>query len=429
MALLIRNALVVTQNDQREVIPECDVLIEGNQIAKVGKGLSAKAEQKIDAAGKALMPGLVNTHNHMAMSLLRGYGDDMVLQEWLEKKIWPREGKLKAGDVYAGSLLACAEMIRGGTTASADMYFYMDEAAKAVEKSGMRANLSYGMIDLGDEGKRKKELAAGEKFVKEWNGKAGNRIACSFGPHSPYTASTELLEKTGELAKKYDVKVQIHLSETRKEVVDCLKQRKLRPADYLEKVGLLNARLVAAHCCWLRKEECGLLGKHGVSCSHNPASNMKLASGGVMPIPELVQARANVCLGTDGPASNNSLSMFEAMKLCALVQKASRWDATVANAQQVLDFATRNGAKALGMNAGSVEEGKLADVVLLDLSSPNLVPSHNIVSNIVYAANDGNVSDVVIDGKIVMRERKIVAFDQKKAVEGAQKAAAALVKR
>ncbi|MFA6036473.1 MAG: amidohydrolase [Candidatus Micrarchaeia archaeon] len=429
MAVLIRNALVVTQNDQREVIQGCDVLIEGNRIAKVGRELQAKAEQKIDATGKALMPGLVNTHNHMAMSLLRGYGDDMVLQEWLEKKIWPREGKLKAGDVYAGSLLACAEMIRGGTTASADMYFFMDEAAKAVEKSGMRANLSYGMIDLGDEGKRKKELAAGEKFVKEWNGKAGGRIACSFGPHSPYTASTELLEKSGELAKKHDVKVQIHLSETRKEVADCLKQRKIRPADYLEKAGLLNARLIAAHCCWLRKEECSLLGKHGVSCSHNPASNMKLASGGVMPIPELVQARANVCLGTDGPASNNSLSMFEAMKLCALVQKASRWDATVANAQQVLDFATRNGARALGMNAGSVEEGKLADVVLLDLGAPNLVPSHNIVSNIVYAANGGNVSDVVIDGKIVMRERKIVAFDEGKAVEGARKAAAALVSR
>jgi len=429
MALLIRNALVVTQNDRREVIEGCDVLIEGNRIAEIGKDIHAKAEQKIDASGKALMPGLVNTHNHMAMALLRGYGDDMVLQEWLEKKIWPREGKLKAGDVYAGSLLACAEMIRGGTTASADMYFFMDEAAKAAEKSGIRANLSYGMIDLGDEGKREKELKTGEKFVREWNGKAGGRIACSFGPHSPYTASTELLEKTGELAKKYDVKVQIHLSETRKEVADCLRGRKVRPADYLEKVGLLNARLIAAHCCWLRKEECGLLGKHNVNCSHNPASNMKLASGGVMPVPELVQARANVCLGTDGAASNNSLSMFEAMKLCALLQKASRWDATVANAQQVLDFATRNGARALGMDAGSVEEGKLADVILLDMDSPNIVPNHSIVSNIVYAANGGNVSDVIVDGKIVMRERKIAAFDEGKAVEAARKAAASLVAR
>lgn len=429
MGILIRNALVVTQNARREVLQGADVLIEGNRIAKVGKNIKERAEHVLDASGRALIPGLVNTHNHMAMSLLRGYGDDMRLQEWLERRIWPREAKLKGADVYAGTLLSCAEMLLGGTTASADMYFFMEDAAKAVEKSGLRANLSYGMIDLGNAEKAKKELTAGDNFVRAWHGKADGRITCSFGPHAIYTCSEETLRKTSELAKKRKVKVQLHLSETRKEVADCLKQRKVRPVDYLQKIGFLNSDLLASHCCWLRKEECATLGKHGASCSHNPASNMKLASGGVMPVPELVAAKANVCIGTDGPASNNSLSMMESMKLCALLQKASRWDATVAHAQQVLDFATINGAKALGIDAGSIEEGKLADVVLLDVGAPNMAPAHSIVSNIVYAANGGNVTDVIVDGKFAVRERKVVSFDAARAVSGAEKAAEELARR
>jgi len=429
VGILIRNALVLTQNDKRQVLKGHDVLIEGSKIAAVGKGLKEKAEHVLDAKGKLVMPGLVNTHNHLAMTLLRGYGDDMRLQEWLEKRIWPREAKLKAGDARAGAMLGCLEMLKSGTTAFADMYFFMEETAHAVEESGIRANLSYGMMDHGKAEKRQAELAKGEKFVKEFNEKAGGRIRTSFGPHAIYTCSRELLEKTNELAAKHDVKIQIHLSETRKEVADCLKAHEKRPVDYLESIGVLGKRLIASHCVWLRKEECTLLGKKGVSVSHNPASNMKLAGGGAIPIPELVEAKVNVTLGTDGAASNNSLSMFESMKLCALLQKNARWDPTLAPAQQVLDFATRNGAQALGFNAGAIEKGWLADVVLLDLSGPNMVPVHNAVSNAVYSASAGNVTDVIVDGKIVVRERKVEAFDEAKVVEAAEKAALDLVSR
>ncbi|VVC03849.1 5'-deoxyadenosine deaminase [Candidatus Burarchaeum australiense] len=429
MGILIRNALVLTQNERREVLKDCDVLIEANRIAKVGKGMREKAEHVLDGRGKLVMPGLVNTHTHLAMTLLRGYADDMRLEDWLEKKIWPREAKLKPADVRAGSMLGCLEMIRGGTTSFVDMYFMMGETAAAVEKCGLRANLAHGMIDMDKPERRKKELAAGEAFVREWNGKVRGRIMASFGPHAIYTCSRELLEKTNELAHKHDVKIHIHLSESRKEVVDCLAKHSKRPADYLESFGFLSKRVIAAHCVWLRREECALLGKRGVSASHVPASNMKLAGGGAMPIPELEQAKANICLGTDGAASNNSLSMFGAMKLCALLHKNSRWDATVAPAQQVLDFATRNGARAMGAEAGAIAEGRLADLIMLDLRSPNLVPMHSAVSNVVYAASAGNVTDVIVDGKILMRERKVVAFDEEKVMEAGEKAAFDLVSR
>ncbi|MEM3556266.1 MAG: amidohydrolase [Candidatus Micrarchaeia archaeon] len=413
MSILIKNVDVLTQNERREFLRGVDVFIQENRIERIGKNIKEKADFRIDGRGKLALPGLINTHTHLAMTLFRGYADDMGFWEAWPKKVWPKEKKLKGEDVYWGSLLGCMEMIRSGTTGFADMYFFMEETAKAVEKIGMRANLAYGMIDLGDAGKREKELRKGERFVREFSGKG--RVKCSFGPHAPYTCSKELLLKSKELAEKYDALIQIHLSETRKEVYDSIKKFGKRPVEYLDSIGFLCARVIAAHCVWLTKREVKLLGDRGVKVSHNPVSNMKLATGGVAPIPQMLENNVCVTLGTDGAVSNNSLNMLETMKFAALLQKNHLWDAEVINAQQALDFATRNGADALGIDAGRIQEGRLADLILIELKTPNMIPFNP--SNIVYSSNPSNISDVIIDGKLVMREREIVTIDEEKTIE------------
>jgi 5-methylthioadenosine/S-adenosylhomocysteine deaminase len=278
----------------------------------------------------------------------------------------------------------------------------------------MRANIAYGMIDLGDAERRKKELKIGEELVKKFHGKADGTIKCSFSPHAPYTCSEELLLKAKELAEKYDVRMQTHVSETRKEVFDSIKKVGKRPVEYLNSIEFLSSRLVAAHCVWITKSEVRMLGEKGVKVSYNPVSNMKLASGGVAPIPEMLENGVCVTFGTDGAVSNNSLNMLETMKVGALLQKAHLWDARVLNAQQALDFATRNGAVALGMNSGSIEKGKLADIFFLEMRASNLLPAKNPVSNLIYSSNPSNISDVIIDGKLVMEDRKILTVNEEK---------------
>jgi 5-methylthioadenosine/S-adenosylhomocysteine deaminase len=423
MGILIKNVDVLTQNSRRELLRGVDILIESNRIEEVGKSIKEKAEFRINGKGKLAVPGLINTHTHIAMTLFRGYADDMRFWEAWPEKVWPAEKKVRAEDVRWGAMLGCLEMIRSGTTCFLDNYFFMDETAKAVKDAGMRANLAYGMIDLRDSAKRKKELKIGEKFVKDFHGKTDGRISCSFSPHAPYTCSDELLLKAKELSDKYGVLVQIHVSETRKEVFDSIKKCGKRPVEHLDSIGFLNNRVVAAHCVWVTKSEVRILGKRGVKVSYNPVSNMKLASGGVAPIPQMLESGVCVTFGTDGAVSNNSLSMLETMKVGALLQKAHLWDARVLNAQQALDFATRNGAGALCINAGSIEEGKLADIFLMDLKAPNLLPANSYLSNLVYSSNPSNISHSIIDGKLVMEEGKILAVDEEKVFENAQKAA------
>jgi 5-methylthioadenosine/S-adenosylhomocysteine deaminase len=425
MEVLLKNGLLVTQNKKRHVM-RADLLVEGNRIEKIDKGIKEKPEFVIDCSGKLVLPGLVNTHGHLAMTLLRGYGDDMPLQQWLEKRIWPLEAKLKPDDIRWGSLLACLEMIKTGTTSCADMYFHMDKSAESVAKSGMRGLLCYGMIDLGDREKTEGEIQMSISFIKDWHGKAEGRISCSFGPHSIYTCSKELLEKTLALSGKKKLRMQLHLAESRKELNDSKKQFGKRPAEYADSVGLITPLTVLAHCGWVSMSEIRAIAKKGAHVSHNPESNLKLASG-IAPVSEMLEKRVSVSLGTDGAASNNSLSLFGAMKTCALIHKVNRWDATLVNAQQTLDMATINGARALGFEAGALEEGKLADVITLDLNSPSLTPNHNQISNLVYSENGSSVQDVIIDGKLVMQDRKILTFDESFVIEKARKAAEDLI--
>ena len=428
MDILIKGATIVTQNAKREIL-QGDVFLSGGKIEKIGKNLREKAEEAVDGKGKLLFPGLINTHTHIAMTLLRGYGEDMRLQDWLQKKIWPAEAKLKPDDVYWGTMLGIAEMIRSGATCFNEMYVVgVEGIAQAAEKAGIRASIARGMFDRLPGRSLEKEVKAGIGFASGLKSRSG-RVTPAISCHAPYTCSEELVRKGKEYAKKKDLQFHIHASETRKEVFDILKETGKRPFEYLDSLGIMDEKTVLAHSVYVSKREILLAGKMKANVSHCPVSNMKLAGGGVSPVSEFALAGANVALGTDGAASNNSLNMIETMKLAALAQKNQYWDPLALSTQQVFDFATLNGAKALGVNAGSVEEGKLADLAMADLKAPNMNPAHNHLANLVYAMNPSNVTDVLVGGEFVMREKKITAFDEEEAVERASGIAQELVSR
>lgn len=416
-SLLIENCnWIVTQNAKREVLRDAAILIEDGAIREIGRSISGTADAKLDGAGKIALPGLINAHTHVSMTLFRGFADDMQLQEWLEKKIWPLEAKLTGEACYYGALLGSAEMIMSGTTCFVDMYFYAEEVAKAVAESGLRAFLSYGMIDLFDKAKAQKEQEKARKFF-DFTRRLGNpRIRFAVGPHAPYTCSPEILLWAKEFAEKNDSILHIHIAETRKEQADFQKQHGIRVVEYLNKIGVLSKNMLAAHCVWVTKSEVGLLAKAGVRVAHCPVSNMKLATGGVAPLPEMFDAGMAVGLGTDGAASNNTLDMFETMKLCALLHKAHRWDPTVMNAQKALDLATIDGARALGAEKeiGSIEAGKRADIILLNAGTPNMVPIHGketVVSDLVYSASSSNVNTTIVDGEVLMENRHLKTLE------------------
>lgn len=428
--ILIKGGYVVTMDPQRRVLNGGSVAVEGDRITGVAKEIREKAEVVINARGKAVLPGLINAHTHLSMTLLRGVADDMSLMKWLETKIWPIEKNLKAEDCYAGALLGCLEMIKSGTTCFADMYFHMEDVARAVEESGIRGVLSYGIVELGDPKRRESELNKGEDLVKNWNGKAEGRILTMFGPHAPYTCSPECLTKVKELAKKYDVGIHTHLSETRDDVKQMVKKYGKRPVKHLDSIGFLGPEVLAAHCVWLTENEIKLLRERGVKPVHNPVSNMKLGSG-VAPVPEMLAAGIPVALGTDGAASNNSLDMFKEMKFAALLNKAYRLDPVAVPAMSALEMATVNGATALGLGGelGSIEVGKKADLVLVDLEKPHLTPLHNLISHLVYSAVGSDVETTIVDGRILMLERRVLVLDEDKVLRLAQKSSDDLLAR
>ncbi len=418
--LLIKNATIITQNSKRQILRDYDVLIEKNKIAKIGRGLRAPSAETIDAHRKVVLPSFVNTHTHIAMAILRGYADDLKLKEWLEKEIWPMEAQMKKEDIYWGSMLGIAELIHSGISAFLDMYFFPEATAKAVEESGLRANISFVMLD--------EDLSNPKDYnfkVPEWK---SERVDYSIGPHAPYSVSEKNLIYARKFSKEHNVLVHTHLSETEEEVREIKKRTGKSPVEYLRSLGLLGKNTVAAHCVHLSKNDIKLLKETQTNVSHNPTSNLKLASG-ISPVQQLLNSNINVSLGTDGAASNNSLSIIYEAKLAALLQKYLTNDPTALNAQKALDMATLNGAKALRFNAGSIEEGKLADLVLLDLKNSRMNPEYNLVSNIIYSSNSSCVSDLIVNGKLVMKDGKILTFDERKVVGRAQEVAENLKKR
>lgn len=406
------------------------VLIENDLILEIGPDGGDQADVVIDGEGKVLIPGLVNTHTHLSMTLLRGMADDLPLQTWLEDYIWPAEAHLEGDHCYAGALLAALEMIRTGTTCCNDMYFFMDEVARALDEAGLRGVVSHGMIDTGDEEKRKKEIRETQRIIDKCHNTAEGRITVALGPHAPYTCSEELLRWSREKANQEDLQIHIHVSETEGEVQNVLESTQKRPFEYLDSLDLLGPDLLAAHAVWLSEVEIKLIKERGVKLSHNPVSNMKLASG-ISPVTRLVEKGVCVSLGTDGAASNNNLDLFQEMKTATLLQKVNLMDPTVLPAGKVMEMATSDGAAALGLEdeIGTIEVGKKADLVLVNMMAPHLTPQRSPLSHLVYSAGGSDVDTVICNGQILMQEKEVLVLDPVEVMEMAQGASEDLLQR
>jgi len=374
-------------------------LIQDGKISKVAAELSGKADKIIKAEGKILFPAFANMHTHAAMTLFRGYADDMPLMEWLEKKIWPIEYTFTEDDVYVGTRLAILEMIKTGTTLFNDMYWHFDAGWQAVEEMGVRAVLSAVMIDMFDGKRQKKNEKRTQDIFDQYFGKH-ERIQLALGPHAIYTVSEKGLRYAGEMAARYNTFIHIHLSETLHEVEESLKKYGKRPPEYLDDMGLLTDKSFLAHLVWLNYGDMDLLAERNCIGVAAPVSNMKLSVGGVMPMRELTARGMRIVLGTDGAASNNNLDMVDEMKTAALLQKWRNDSADTPDAAEILQIATE-GFRILGVPVNHLEEGDAADLILLK-HHPIITPLHNPISNLVYAASGTLVDTTICNGKVLM---------------------------
>ena len=382
-----------------------DVLIEGNRFKKIAEKIEENADKVINGEGKAIEPAFYNCHTHVSMTILKGLGDDKELHDWLLHDIWPREEKMLPEDIYHASKFAILEMIKGGTVFCNDMYQYGEETMKAIDEMGIRGVVSKPEIDIPTpnllEEKKKKVL----DFVNYKNINE-NRIIKGMSAHSVYTVSEEFLKFYADVAKKNNMPLHIHACETKVEVDQCLNNHKCTPIEYLEKCGLLTDKTILAHCVHLSDKDIEIIKKHNTKIAHCPVSNFKLKSG-LMAFQKLHDSGILVTLGTDGSASNNSLGMLEEMKVCALNAKTQANSSVAGNVYDIYKTATENGAKAFGIDAGVIQEGKLADFVLYDLNHYLMLPINNLISNIVYSAQNECITDVFCDGKQLMCNRKV----------------------
>jgi len=417
--LIVQNGTVVTMDGNKRIIENGAVAVEKGAIVSVGTSAEINrqysSKQIINAQNKLVVPGLINTHTHVPMTLFRGIADDLDLQEWLQKFIFPAEAKNVTEDfVRVGTRLGLAEMIRGGTTTYCDMYYFEDAIADETYKAGMRGVLGETVIDfpVPDNKTWDEALAYTEKFVKKWQG--NSLIVPAIAPHAPYTVSEEHLKAARALSDKLSAPLVIHLAEAVTET-DFIQQKHqgVRPIEFVEKIGFLNNRVIAAHVVQANERELEILKRRGVGIAHNPQSNMKLAAG-VAPVPMMLKMDLAVGLGTDGAASNNDLSLWEEMDTAAKLHKIFARDPKVLSAEQAFEMATMRGARALHLEKiiGSIEIGKRADLVIVDFDNLNQTPFYNIYSHLVYATKADDVRTVVIDGKVVMRDRRLLTLDE-----------------
>ncbi|MFP4174442.1 MAG: amidohydrolase [Halobacteriales archaeon] len=423
MELLVEDGHVYADG----TVVRADIGVRDGRIAEVGD--IEDADRVLDASDCLVLPGMVNAHTHASMSLLRGYADDLPLQTWLEDHIWPIEAHITAEDIRTGAELAAVEMIRGGTTAFADMYFEMGEVADAVEDSGLRAALGYGIITVGkDDDEAREELHEGVDFVRRYEGSADGRVSTMLCPHAPYTCDEETLREAARSAREEGVVLHTHLSETAGEVEDSVEAHGDRPPAYLDSLGFFDGDAYVAHGVHLNEEDIEMFARRGVGVAHCPSANMKLASG-TAPVADMLQAGVTVGVGTDGPASNNTLDMFKETRRAALVAKNREGDASAVPAQAALDAATRGGAELLGTDAGVIKEGRPADLAVVSLDAAHLTPRHDLVSHAVYAANARDVVHTVVDGEVLMEDRRIETLDADAVVAEAEERARELVER
>lgn len=422
---LLKNATVLMEND---MIQEADILIENDTIERIGSiDENGTFDRVINCTNKLAIPGLVNTHTHAAMTLLRSYADDMQLMDWLENKIWPVEAKMKSDDIYWGSMLAIAEMIKTGTTTFADMYSEMHRVGDAVAETGIRGVLSRGMIGIAPNGQ--KALQENIALYNSYHNAADNRITVMFGPHAPYTCPPEFLCQVAEAAQKVGAEIHIHLAETLGEVENCVKQYKKSPIALMEDTGILDCGVLAAHCVHLSDDDIALMKKYNVRVAHNPGSNMKLASG-IAPVPKMLDADICVGLGTDGTSSNNNLDMFEELNLATLLHKVNTLDPLVIPALTGVKMATEYGAKAVGLGStiGKISKGYKADIALIDMNHLQWYPRHDIISLLAYSANSSHVDTVFVNGKILLENGKLTTIDEERILYEVTTRAANLVK-
>lgn len=414
MKILIKDCFLLTDREEQPVA-QGDIAVEGNQLVQVGAvgQLAAgwQPELVIDGRDRFCLPGLVNCHTHAAMTLLRSFADDLPLMEWLEQKIWPVEERLTGEDVYWATLLAIIEMIKSGTTTFNDMYFFMNEVARAVAQTGVRAVLARGLVGNGPSAEQ--GLEESRSLLNRWQGGAEGRITVWLGPHAPYTCPPAYLEKVLQIAEEYQAGIHIHLAETADEMKQITEQYGKTPVAYLHDLGVFRFPVLAAHCVHLTEKDIAVLAENKVAVAHNPESNMKLASG-IAPVTAMRRAGITVGLGTDGASSNNDLDMFGEMHTAALLHKVANQDPLVLTAAEVLAMATRDGTRALGLEhqVGVLKPGYKADLILVDLNQAHLCPRHNLVSHMVYAAQGSDVDTVIIDGQVVMEGRRMLTVDE-----------------
>lgn len=445
MNVLIHNGTIITMHNKK-IIRQGAIAIEDKTITEVGKTPQLKRKyrrgyEKINAKGKVVIPGLINTHQHAAMSLLRGYADDLPLQEWLEKRIWPIEKHMTPHDIYVGALLTAIESIMGGTTTVNTMYHYTPEEneAKAFADAGLRGVVGHVCFSW----RKKEDKKALENLAKTWHAKVDGLIRVSVDPHAPYTVDPdymmELKDTREELNEKYGSEKapiiwHIHTAETSDEPEKIRKAFNIRlkkgVIEYLDSLSVLDEHVIAAHCVALTDRDIATMKKRNVKASHNPISNLKLASG-ISPIPKMFKAGITVSLGTDSPCSNNTADMFESMKVTAILHKGINKNPAIIPAKQVLEMATLNGAKALAWDneIGSIEENKKADLVIIDFNKPHLHPVYNEISHLVYAAKAADVETVIINGEVIMQDRQFTKINLEKIMQEVKETKEKLLKR
>lgn len=418
--LLIVGGRIVTMDDRRTVFDETGAIaVRGGKIERIGKRAdvirNARARQTVDATGKVVIPGLINTHTHVPMGLFRGIADDLDLQDWLTRYIFPAEARnVNEQFVRAGTRLGLAEFIKGGTTTYCDMYYFEDAIADETAKAGVRGVLGQTLIDFPapDNKTFDEAVAYTERFVRKWQGH--RLVVPAVAPHAPYTVSEENLMKSRRLADRLGAPLVIHLAEANTETEFIQQKHKgKRPIEFVDGIGFLNRNTIAAHVIQANASELEILKSRGVGIAHNPQSNMKLAAG-VAPVPAMLKLDLPVGLGTDGAASNNDLSLWEEMDTAAKLHKVFSGDPKVVSAEQAFEMATIRGARALHMEdrIGSLEAGKLADIVIVGFGNLNQTPVYNLYSHLVYATKAGDVETVVIDGRIVMKDRRLLTLNE-----------------
>jgi 5-methylthioadenosine/S-adenosylhomocysteine deaminase len=411
--LIIRNGWLITMDSTGTRHPSADIAVKNGTIAAIGKSLNGTASEEIDASGDVVLPGLVDAHMHM--TLLRGVGDDLSLMRWLYEVMFPKDAEIKPDHIHAAAIMNQAELIRGGVTTFLDIFRFPSESASVAEKSGLRGVFCPQIID--DPAGAGETLESNLAFIEAWHDRVPQRLYTWFGPHAPFSNFPETYQKIAEYAEELDVGFHTHLCETQDEVNQIKEKYGKSPAQLLKDVGALSPRLSVAHGVHLSPEDIHLLAQHGVGVVHNPSSNMKLASG-VAPIPDLMAAGVKVGLGTDSNLSNNNLDMFEEMRLAAFLQKLYNNNPSILPCEQVLRMATLGSATCLGLDdmIGSLEVGKRADIIIMDMSQPHLSPlfpepNTNVIEQLVYSASAADVRTTIVEGKILMKNRQIMTLD------------------